>query len=932
MSRAPGGRLLWRLAWREARAAPLRHGLVVGLVALAVAAAVVAAVGQRTGDPSEQERQTASFGAADLIVSLNAPRPAYEQLPAALQREVDERLGGPVDVPTATELERLLADAGSEAAVVRLERAGLRHAGTHIEVLAGDVADPVLDGLLAGDLDAAPAAGEALASPGLLSHLEVEVGDELALPGLAPARVVGIAADPLRRSRPLLVVPATAAPSAATPRWFVGGLDAASAHELAERLREELGAQPTLVGGPEGVMRPTPGPEVGVHTEVRAPRPDAPEMVLEGRVREGQRATLLGAAVAVVLLVQVGLVAAATFATGARRQIRQLGLLAAVGGAAPVQLRRLVRRQAIVLGLAGAAAGLAVGLGGLRLGLGLLERAADRPLDGLVVRPADLLLPAGLALLAIVAAAWLPARTVGRAPVTTALAGRVPLRRVPRWLAPTAIVTALVGAGLLVAAQQLGAPTGPRLEATTWPPGGGAGWLVDGVRRGGTALGVVLLLAGGAGLAAPAIALTSRLADRLRLPARLALRDSVRQRPRSAATVAATMAVLVVPVIAAVGAATADRADELRHQRARDDVALVRGPTYAGLQLSVTDDLLARARAAAPGEAEVLRVPLLEEVELLTPTQPAPMSDDPPAPPSDVAPTGAPPSDAHAQPADPQPSPPAAQPASLGPAAVATAGVLELVGVNPHDLEGTVVAVRRSFGDPRLRDLPERGLLAVWDDGRLPGSSEAGAIEVEVVLAPRTVGWDFPRLLVPEPLAAALGAPTGAELAALHLDAAPAAAEEQAMREAGRDAAVPFAIGTPPTQHGPALGTVVATVGAAAALVAVIIAALTAALAATESDRDLRTMAAVGGDPRLRPRVRAVQAGYHALLAGVLAVPVGLLLTAALQPAALPLSGPLAVPWPALLTLVLGTATIVAVALRLGSRRAAVHLPQRRPT
>lgn len=932
MSHAPGGRLLWRLAWRQARAAPVRHGLIVGLVALAVAAAVVAAVGQRTGEPSEQARETARFAAADLVVSLDVPRPAYDQLPPALQREVDERLGGPVEMPTDAEVERLLADAAPDADVARLERAGLDHDGTHIEVLAGDVADPVLDGLLVGEPDPAPTAGEALASPGLLAHLDAEVGDELALPGLEPVRVVDTAADPLRRSRPLLVLPATAAPSAGTPRWFVEGLDAASAHELAERLREELGAQSTVVGGPGGVMRPMLGPEVGVHTEVRAPRPDAPEMVLEGGVREEQQATLLGAAVAVVLLVQVGLVAAATFATGTRRQIRELGLLAAVGGAAPVQLRRLVRRQAIVLGLAGVVAGLAVGLGGLRLGLGLLERAADRPLDGLVVRPADLLLPAGMALVAVLAAAWLPARTVARVPVTTALAGRVPLRRVPRWLAPTAIVTALAGAGLIVAAQQLGAPTGPRLEATTWPPGGRAGWLVDWVRRGGTVGGVVLLLAGGAGLAAPAIALTSRLADRLRLPARLALRDSARQRTRSAATVAATMAVLVVPVIAAVGAASADRADELRQAQARDDVALVRGPTYAGLQLSVTDALLARARAAAPGEAEVLRVPLLEEVELLTPTQPAPMSDDLPAPPSDVAPTGAPPSDAHAQPADPQPSPPAAQPASLGPAAVATAEVLELVGVAPHGLDGTVVAVRRPFGDPRRPELPEQGLLAVWDDGRLPGSTEAGAIEVEVVLAPRTVGWDFPRLLVPEPLAAELDAPPGAELAALHLDAPPTPAEEPMMREAGRDAVVPFAIETPPTQHGPALATVVATGGAAAALIAVAIAALTAALAATESDRDLRTMAAVGADPRLRPRVRGVQAGYHALLAGVLAVPVGLLLTAALQPAVLPLPGPVTVPWTALLALVLATATVVAAALRWSSRHAAVHVLHRRPT
>src|SRR6202008_2822857 len=59
-------------------------------------------------------------------------------------------------------------------------------------------------------------------------------------------------------------------------------------------------------------------------------------------------------------LLEVVLLAGAAFAVGARRQMRELGLVAATGGSTR-HVRRVVLAQGLVLGVAGAAIGVAVG-------------------------------------------------------------------------------------------------------------------------------------------------------------------------------------------------------------------------------------------------------------------------------------------------------------------------------------------------------------------------------------------------------------------------------------------------------------------------------------------------------------------------------------------------------------------------------------------
>jgi len=120
---------------------------------------------------------------------------------------------------------------------------------------------------------------------------------------------------------------------------------------------------------------------------VYGPRP------LSDRDAEVAWSTVIGALALAVL----GIVIAAAFAVGARRQLRTLGILAS-NGASPAALRVVVLWQGAWSGLLGSAAGLALGA----LALVALWPHHDRSLSyeprWFTVRPADLRHPRRLAL------------------------------------------------------------------------------------------------------------------------------------------------------------------------------------------------------------------------------------------------------------------------------------------------------------------------------------------------------------------------------------------------------------------------------------------------------------------------------------------------------------------------------------------------------
>lgn len=882
-----GGRGLWRLAWRGARAEPLRHLLIVALIALAVAGAVATTIGVRTLEITREERVRAQSGQAELTVSRTTLGPTYDELSAEAQAEVDERLGGPLPGTGEAEVEDALdAELPADAEVARVTSGFVPSEWGGIELRATDPSAPVLAGTLAGDVDRAPRSGEVLVSPGLLELAEAEVGDRIDLGEVGRLEVIGVAADPLDRSRPLAVIApeeADALPGTIEQQWLIDGLG-----------EDAPEGRPGIAQTPPTGMPPvdTDGPVAAALRErLDVPQRGAGQPQLEASVSVGSpgppgyalsgifdRPEVMGSLVGTVLLVQVGFIAAAAFATGARRRVRQFGLLAASGGADPRHLRGLVRREALVLGTLGATLGAGLGVAALQLGRGLLERLEGRPLE-VQVAAQDVALPVVLGVVAALIAAWSPARTVARVPTAAALAGRVPRRGVPRWVAPASIVATATGALLL------GVLLGTRI------PGAAAlrmGGLSGDLWRLAMLVSVALLLLGVAGLTVPLVAAGGRLAGRLPALLRLPVRDSARQRTRSAAAASATMVVLVVPVLVVTMVHTGAAARG--PSRPPSDLAVITGPRYAGITLSASDADVAAARAALP----------VADGETVVPTWASESRSGLAIEVGDRA----------------------GGSTTIGlftVAAAATPEVLRLAGLDELDA-GTVVI------EPTGTGLPDEDHVTIRD------AFADRERTVEVITPSRSLRLSPLDLIVPDAIADELDLEPGADARVLELSRAPTRDEVEDARE------VVSATGATVSVVGPASADTttprwVAIVVGGAALVAVLIALAAGALAATESDRDLRAMTAVGADPRTRPRFRGVQNGYHALVASILAVPTGLLLAALLHGRSGPYAGGgLDVPWSWLVLGLLAVPVVIGAVSWVASRPAPVGAPGRRVT
>ncbi len=150
----------------------------------------------------------------------------------------------------------------------------------------------------------------------------------------------------------------------------------------------------------------------------------------------------------IVVLMLLALLISAAFASGARRQLREVGLIAANGGD-PVVIRRAFALQGSITAAFGIALGVALAAGAWVLAEEWLRRElwSGRSVD---VNALDLAVSFASVIAAGTFAAWLPARAVSRTPVLAALAGRRPLPS-PHWSTPTVgLATLGVGVAMFV--------------------------------------------------------------------------------------------------------------------------------------------------------------------------------------------------------------------------------------------------------------------------------------------------------------------------------------------------------------------------------------------------------------------------------------------------------------------------------------------------
>ena len=271
------------------------------------------------------------------------------------------------------------------------------------------------------------------------------------------------------------------------------------------------------------------------------------DVSIRGRDGAQSQAAAVGAlAAASVVLLLVGLVAAAGFVVIAQRRSRQLGMLAATG-AADRHLRVAMLAHGAAVGLVAGVVGSAIGLLGWIVMAPRFADVANHRIQRLDLPWPLIAANLVLAVLTATAAAWWPARAVSRVPVIEALAGRPPLPRPARR-------SAIVAVGCIA--------------------GGTAGLVfgIDTVHDEGNPVLVlpsILLLVVGLLLISPlAIGALAACGSRLSVAPRLALRDLGRYRARSGTALAAislslglAMAIVLAASAAQAGSTEGNLAD-----------------------------------------------------------------------------------------------------------------------------------------------------------------------------------------------------------------------------------------------------------------------------------------------------------------------------------------------------------------------------------
>jgi putative ABC transport system permease protein len=554
------------------------------------------------------------------------------------------------------------------------------------------------------------------------------------------------------------------------------------------------------------------------------------ELTLPGGIRAETPHGSSGLSPAVVVLifaifglVFVGLVAVAGFSVLAQRRLRALGMLAALG-ATDRHVRLVMVANGGVVGAVAAVIGAAVGLGGW---IAYAPRLSTSSNHRVVWTHVPWWLPITVMILAVATAmlaARRPARTAARISTVAALSGRPP-RPMPAHR--SAIPGLVLVAGALV---------------LLWYSGG---WGASGLRQNGFKLGGVLGIAIGVLLLAPAgIAPLPRLAARLPVAARLALRDLGRYRARSGAALAAvSFAVLIAVVTCLLATARyADPVDYFGPNLPADQLVLYppgTGPGTGGPQPGGDQAIPAVASssidavAAAAGATDVL--PLLTSGAVLAKTSGQAIFTYP------------------------------------GTVYVATPEVLRHYGVDPARIDPDALLITARPGLDRAAQLQLRNDSNPHQDACRPPECVANPRIQEVRgLPPET---SAPNLLI-----------TQRGLDVLHLTSVPAGwlvraphALDPVHINAARQAASTAGLTIETKSQAPSLAQLRNYVTGAGILLALAVLAMTVGLIRSEATGDLRTLAANGASGLTRRTITAVTAGTLGLIGGLLGTSVAYL-------------------------------------------------------
>jgi putative ABC transport system permease protein len=559
-------------------------------------------------------------------------------------------------------------------------------------------------------------------------------------------------------------------------------------------------------------------------------------------------ATRIGiATVAVGLAVlEVVLLAGAAFAVGARRQRRDLAVVAAAGGDA-ADVAKVVLAGGVVLGLVGAITGVLVGIGVGRLALGETAGLTGHLPGPFDVRPLELLIVLAVGLLTGVVASVLPARTAARDDVVGALTGRRPAISSSRRV-PIVGLVMIIGGTLLVG----GAARGYHFRLIL-----ACAVIVE--------LGFVLC-------AATIVAFVGRAARFLPLAPRLALRDAARHRGRSGPAVAAVMAAIAGSVAVSgffVSTDHRDRADYLPEVRIGQAVVNLASHGAARERAAVNATAVMHRDL---GVTRVIDVPAVGCVHVHRRC-------------NDLV---------------------EQTPFGRGPIAVGDASLLHtLAGSNSSAAAAALAAGKIVLFVPSPQTAPPAGSSSWISQETDSGSSVAPSLPGASVYA-ENVGKQGASIagIMSAATASQLRLRAGPDTEGLLLGLG-GGVPSQSQEDHTRDQIGPSAgleVGRPYHAGNYAIGLIALAV--AAAIVTLGATAVSVGLSMAESQPDLVTMTAVGGRPLTRRLLVANQAGTVAVLGAVMGVAAGIVPAWAILRA--DRSVAFVMPWPTILVLVVG--------------------------
>jgi putative ABC transport system permease protein len=362
----PARRAVARWAWRLFRREWRQQALVLALLTLAIAAVMAGTTAAYNVLPSHADK----FGSADLRLDFTAPDAATAQRGIAAVRRAwhtaDAIASQSVAVPGSVET---------------------------IALRAQDPHGPYGAGMLSLRAGRYPTNARDIAVTRRAADLfHAGLGRSVTINGVR-RNVVGVVENPADLNDTFALV---------------SELPAARSETVAVLVRAGTGPNPSDPGRNCAACRSI----AGLQFEMRG-------------TADNKAGAALVLAMSTVALLLVGLVASAGFVVVAQRRTRQLGMLAAIG-ATPRQLRLVMLVNGATVGIVAALVGAALALAGW-IGLApTLETAAGHRIDRFDVPWT--LVGAGmlLAVATATAAAWWPARTTARVPITDALSARPP--------------------------------------------------------------------------------------------------------------------------------------------------------------------------------------------------------------------------------------------------------------------------------------------------------------------------------------------------------------------------------------------------------------------------------------------------------------------------------------------------------------------------